>query len=82
MPRAGEPQAFRLTGGGRGYATEAARALVGWALGQPDVTAVVAACDAGNAPSIRVLEHVGFTRTSEHGDKLSWRLGSSRAHSG
>jgi ribosomal-protein-alanine N-acetyltransferase len=31
-----------------GYATEAARAIVAWALDQPDVKAVVAGCDRDN----------------------------------
>jgi ribosomal-protein-alanine N-acetyltransferase len=59
---------------GRGYATEAVRALVEWALRQPDVTAVVAGCASDNTPSIRVLERVGFMRTDPNGDELRWRL--------
>src|SRR5439155_15159339 len=41
----------------RGYASEAARALVGWALAQPEVGAVVAGCDSDNLASTRILEH-------------------------
>jgi ribosomal-protein-alanine N-acetyltransferase len=59
---------------GRGYATEAARALVEWALAQEGVERVVARCDADNAPSIRVLEKVGFTRAGSDGAVLSWTL--------
>ena len=47
----------------RGYATEAARAMVGWALRRPDVNAVVAGCDEDNVASIRTLERTGFDRT-------------------
>jgi RimJ/RimL family protein N-acetyltransferase len=45
----------------RGYATEAARALVAWALQQPGVTEVRAETDAGHLPSQGVLLNSGFT---------------------
>jgi RimJ/RimL family protein N-acetyltransferase len=59
---------------GRGYATEAARALAGWAKAQPDVRAVVAGCDPGNLASIIVLERAGFHRTGEADGEIRWRL--------
>lgn len=46
---------------GNGYATEAAKALSGWALGQPDCTLLAAEVDEGNAPSHGVLRRAGFT---------------------
>jgi [ribosomal protein S5]-alanine N-acetyltransferase len=58
----------------RGYATEAARALISWALGQPGVSMVVAGCDQTNLPSIRTLERLGFSRVEPAGDQLRWRL--------
>jgi ribosomal-protein-alanine N-acetyltransferase len=58
----------------RGFATEAADALVTWALGQPGVRAVLAVSDHDNRPSVSTLERLGFTRTSEHGGKVHWRL--------
>lgn len=58
---------------GRRYATEAAVALVDWALALPSVQAVVAGCDAGNVPSIRTLERAGFRRTGETEGELRWR---------
>jgi RimJ/RimL family protein N-acetyltransferase len=58
---------------GRGYATEAARALVDWALRQPGVTTVVAGCDNSNVPSIRTLERLGFMRTGEAAGQIRWR---------
>ena len=58
---------------GRGYATEAARALVDWALRQPEVTTVVAGCDNDNVPSIRTLERLGFVRTGEADGQVRWR---------
>ena len=66
---------------GRGYATEAARAIVAWALDEPGVKVVVAACDRGNAPSIRTLERVGFRRTGEANGRIRWRYPSSEAPS-
>ncbi|HEX5042114.1 MAG TPA: GNAT family N-acetyltransferase [Candidatus Polarisedimenticolaceae bacterium] len=47
---------------GRGYATEAARALVQWAWSAPGIRRVWATCDAENAASVRVLEKLGLRR--------------------
>ncbi len=58
---------------GRGYAAEAARALVSWARSQPSVRAIVAGCDPGNVPSIRTLQRAGFRRTGEAGGEIRWR---------
>ncbi len=57
----------------RGYATEAARTLLGWALGQPGISSVVAGCDQTNLPSIRTLERLRFVRVEPVGDQLRWR---------
>ena len=57
----------------RGYATEAARAIVDWALSQPSVQAVVADCDSDNVPSIRTLEGLGFQRTGQANTQIRWR---------
>ena len=57
----------------RGYATEAARAIVEWALSQPGVEMIVAGCDSDNAPSIRTLERLGFRRTDEANGQIRWR---------
>jgi ribosomal-protein-alanine N-acetyltransferase len=58
----------------RGYASEAARALVDWALAQPAVDRVVARCEAGNDASIGVLERSGFVRTHEDDGLIHWRI--------
>jgi len=58
----------------RGYATEAARTLVEWALGQPGVNMVLARCDSTNRPSIRTLERLGFSRLEPVANQLRWRL--------
>jgi RimJ/RimL family protein N-acetyltransferase len=74
-PRRGEVElGFGIAPGARrrGYATEAAAALVEWALEQPGVARVVARCDEDNAPSIRVLEKLGFERAGRDGQLLRW----------
>ncbi|MFH8798007.1 GNAT family N-acetyltransferase [Streptomyces sp. NPDC017936] len=47
---------------GQGYATEAARALLGWAFDTLDLNRVQAEVDTRNAASARVLEKLGFVR--------------------
>jgi ribosomal-protein-alanine N-acetyltransferase len=47
---------------GNGYATEAACAVVEWAIAQPSIWRVWATCDCENWASIRVLEKAGLTR--------------------
>jgi RimJ/RimL family protein N-acetyltransferase len=47
---------------GQGYTTEAARAVVEWALAEPPIRRVWAYVDVTNAPSARVLEKTGMTR--------------------
>jgi [ribosomal protein S5]-alanine N-acetyltransferase len=47
---------------GRGFAAEALRPVVEWALSQPGVYRVWALCDVDNRASARVLEKVGMTR--------------------
>jgi len=57
---------------GLGYATEASKALVEWALAQEAVREVVAECEQTNVPSARVLEKVGMERSGERGPRLLW----------
>ena len=45
---------------GHGYATEAARGLVTWALDQPGVSRVRATIPPGHTPSLRVAEKLGM----------------------
>jgi len=47
---------------GRGFAAEALRPIVGWALSQPSIYRVWALCDVENIASARVLEKVGMQR--------------------
>ncbi len=59
---------------GQGFATEAVRALIEWALRQPNVRQVKAGCDADNYASRRVLEKLGMKLVAQDGDKLQWVL--------
>jgi RimJ/RimL family protein N-acetyltransferase len=47
---------------GRGFATEAANAVVNWVFGIGSIYRVWATCDTENLASVRVLEKVGLTR--------------------
>lgn len=65
---------------GRGYATEAARALVGYALGNAAARVVRAHTLPDNTASARVLTKCGFTCVGEvvdpeDGRVLQWKLG-------
>ena len=54
---------------GRGYATEAVRAVIAWALTQPGVRVVEAEAESDNAASLRVLEKCGFVPTGKIGEE-------------
>ena len=53
---------FGTAAWGHGYATESARALLGWAYDTLDLNRVQAEVDTRNPASARVLEKLGFTR--------------------
>jgi ribosomal-protein-alanine N-acetyltransferase len=55
----------------KGYATEAAEALVDWAT-QRGVNVVLAECLDHNGPSVRVLEKTGFRRIGQVGQMIKW----------
>jgi len=59
---------------GRGYATEAARALVEVALALRGVTEVVADVDPANRASVRVLEKAGLTFAANNGDEARYSI--------
>jgi ribosomal-protein-alanine N-acetyltransferase len=53
---------------GHGYATEAVRALVAWAFGQPGVREVRALAPVWNTPALRVAENVGMRPVASEED--------------
>ena len=53
---------------GRGYATEAAKALIAWARETHGIRHFVASVAPGNAPSLAVVRKLGFVRTGEQWD--------------
>jgi [ribosomal protein S5]-alanine N-acetyltransferase len=59
---------------GSGYATEALRALVAYALERPQVNAMVADPELDNTASHRVLEKSGFSRTGQTETAASYTL--------
>jgi ribosomal-protein-alanine N-acetyltransferase len=63
----------------QGFASEAVRALVDWALAQQGVRGIVAECNADNTPSIHVLEKVGMQRLETGGTLLRWEVRNKRA---
>jgi ribosomal-protein-alanine N-acetyltransferase len=65
---------------GRGFATEAAQAVLRWALREPRVRRVTARIQDDNAPSIRVAERLGMRPTAErHPEQgLIWEIVRSR----
>ena len=64
-----DEQAFELLYGvdermwGRGYAVEAARAVIDHAFTQLEMPVIRASTDTGNTASVRVLEKLGFAQT-------------------
>ncbi|MET8681658.1 GNAT family N-acetyltransferase [Streptomyces sp. NPDC004647] len=59
---------------GAGWATDAARLLTSWALGEPGVVTVLATTQPGNLPSQRVLERTGFTRVADRDPLWAYEL--------
>ena len=51
---------------GKGYAYEAARALMDFAVEVLDAKRIVAHCDTRNVPSYRLMEKLGMRRVDEH----------------
>lgn len=54
---------------GKGYMTEAVKAVSGWALTQKDVTRIKSETDPDNLASQRVLFNAGFISTGEYGEE-------------
>lgn len=59
---------------GRGYATEAARALTEYAFTAPQVHTVSASVELTHPASVRVLEKAGFARLHSAGERAEFRM--------
>jgi RimJ/RimL family protein N-acetyltransferase len=59
---------------GQGYATEALRAVVAWALAQPEVSVVEADTTHANLPSQRVMERAGMRLYDTSEQLLFYRM--------
>ncbi len=56
---------FNKNAHGKGYCTEAAKALVFWAKTELHLTKLVAHCDGKNEPSYKVMERLGMKKIHE-----------------
>jgi len=54
---------------GCGYATEAVRALLGWARAEHEIRQFVASVSPGNAPSLAIVRKLGFVQTGTQWDE-------------
>lgn len=54
---------------GRGFATEAVKAVTEWALSEPNVNRITAETEEDNIASQRVLEKSGFVPTGKNGEE-------------
>ena len=54
---------------GKGYATEAVKAVTAWALSKPNVNCITAETEEDNAASKRVLLKCGFVPTGTYGEE-------------
>ncbi|WP_217546541.1 GNAT family N-acetyltransferase [Streptomyces sp. GbtcB6] len=59
---------------GRGYATEALRALTDWAFAREDVRSLFATIEAANTPSQAVVTRAGFAKVSEDENEVAFEL--------
>ena len=57
---------FERAAQGRGYATEAAGALIDWSFRHLRVRRIIAVCDARNCASYRLMERLGMRREAHH----------------
>jgi len=59
---------------GKGYTTEAARAMVGWAFSMPGCHAVIAETDRDNIASQKILQKIGMKVYGETSESLMWMI--------
>jgi len=59
---------------GKGYITEAIKAISEWAFNQPNVKVILAETDKNNLASIKVLQKNKFIKTNETETSIFWEL--------
>lgn len=59
---------------GKGYAEEAAKALIKWAFTQDIVTEITASCLIDNTSSIKLLKKLNFDITKNDNEMMYWSL--------
>jgi RimJ/RimL family protein N-acetyltransferase len=57
---------------GKGYGTEALKAIVDWALSQEEVKVILADCLLDNIPSASILRKVGMLETKRDEELIYW----------
>ncbi len=55
---------------GKGYASEAARALMNYGFSTLGIHRIIATCDPRNTPSVRIMEKLGMRREAEFVDSV------------
>lgn len=58
----------------QGLTFEAVRALVDWALSQPDTKRIIARCTQDNIVSMYILSKLGMQKSESHGFIVKWEL--------
>ncbi|PWV47725.1 GNAT family N-acetyltransferase [Chitinophaga sp. S165] len=58
---------------GKGYMTEAVKAMIEWTAQQPGIKGIIASTLKDNTPSYAVLQKNGFMKTGESADLFHWR---------
>ncbi|QNK63740.1 GNAT family N-acetyltransferase [Pedobacter sp. PAMC26386] len=58
----------------KGYATEAVKGLINWALQQPEVTGITASCEISNVTSAKLLKALGFILKGKNNKMFEWKL--------
>ncbi len=58
----------------KGYAEEAARAIINWALAHKEVNEITAKCLIGNIGSINLLRKLNFVQTMQDDAMVYWKL--------
>ncbi|ULQ58646.1 GNAT family N-acetyltransferase [Brucepastera parasyntrophica] len=59
---------------GKGFCTEAVKALLTWGLRQDEVACITARCDKSNMVSRRTIIKLGFEYTGDEDNVMNWKI--------